>query len=91
MKEDYTQKERDILSYISKINLARISKNWHEVTLLLNLQYSKVKVDETWFEMTKNDLVSFLEKRGNKDFSKVDKDLINLGIHSDEAFYVNFY
>lgn len=91
MKEDYTQKERDILSYISKLNLSRMSKNWYEVTLLLNLQYSKVKIDETWFEMTKNELVSFLEKRGNKDFSKVDKDLINLGIHYDESFYVNFY
>lgn len=91
MKEDYTQKERDMLSYISKINLSRMSKNWHEVTLLLNLQYSKEKVDETWFEMTKNELVSFLEKRGNKDFSKIDKDLIKSGIHFDEVFYMNFY
>lgn len=89
--EDYTPKEKEILSYLSKLDLSRKVTSNYNITLFINIHYSKTKKDDTWFEMSRYELVSFLEKRGNTDFSLVDSGLKNAGINSDERFFVNFY
>lgn len=89
--DDYTSMEKEILSYLSKQSLSRRPETNSSVTLLINLQFSKTKKDDAWFKMNKSELVEFLRKRNNKDFSLLDRDLKMANISPEESFYVNFY
>mgnify|MGYP003500905762 CR=1 FL=1 len=91
MQDFYTKKEKEILSYLSKQNFPIRKDGNYSVTKFLNLQFSKTKKDETWFEINRSELVDFLKKRNNNDFSLLDKNLIDAGINSSEVFYVSFY
>ena len=91
MNEYYTSKEKDILSYLSKQNLSQKNNGNYSITKIVNLRFNKKKEDDTSFEMNRDELVEFLTKRQNKDFSKLDKDLKMANINIDESFYVTFY
>ncbi|MGH2664840.1 hypothetical protein [Flavobacterium sp.] len=92
MNDSYSLKEKEILNYLSKQVLSRKNNNTiYSVTEHFSLKFSKIKVDETWFEMNRDELVVFLEKRNNRDFSSLDKGLNDADINPEKNFYVNFY
>lgn len=90
MSDFYNQKEKEILSYLSKQDLSIKKVDSYSITKFINLQFSKIKIDDTWFEMNRAELIEFLKKRNNEDFSILDKELRNANIGFDEHFYVNF-
>ncbi len=69
MDDFYSPKEKEILSYLNKQDLSRRMDSSYSVTQFINLQFSKTKKDNTWFEMDRSELVEFLRKRNITDFS----------------------
>ena len=90
-----TVKHQNILSYISKLQLPLKKRNNELYVAYFDFQVSLIQKElDSWFEMTKNELLDFLKSRSvdkEVDEALVNKKLHDAGITSEDTFYVHFH
>lgn len=90
---EYSEKQKRILRYIAELDLSKNTSGFN-ITYFIDFDISRISPNqETWFEMTKNELIDFLNSRHpNKEIDQnlINKKLHDAGINENEKFFIQF-